>query len=441
MVFAGFSEPKRLSNLKRAFKYAGDILNIPALVRLWDGSEIVLSEGEPSLTLSIASPGVVASLLKCPTLDNIVGHYAVGNIAVESGDLIGDLKFIRQRIKKKDVRRLSKIYLLRLLWPFILVKSAKAASKHGFENDDSGASHDNARNQNYIQFHYDVGNDFYRLFLDPEMLYSCAYFKQAQGSLEQAQLDKMEMICRKLRLKPGDRFLDIGCGWGGLICYAAAHYGVKAHGITLSQEQYAFAQEKIRALGLGGRVTVEIRDYRMMEGTFDKIASIGMFEHIGLANFPLYFGKIRSLLSDRGIVLNHGIARRAKSKGKNALTRLTPEKRMILKYIFPGAELAPIGHSLNEMEAQGFEVHDVEAWREHYALTCEHWCRRLFSNKKQAIVMVGQERYNLWLAYLAGVAMGFAAGSILIFQTVASKRSKEKGASGLPLTREELYRK
>lgn len=431
---------KILNRTKHALRHISDSLNVPIAVQLWDGSKVALSQ-EPAddITLYIKSPGVIASLLKCPTLDNIVRHYAVGNLVFQGTDLISDMQRVRTRIRKKDLKRINKMYLLRTLWPFLFVGSTKAIPTHDFKKDEAGATHKNEHNKNYIQFHYDVGNDFYQLFLDPEMLYSCAYFKEAHGSLAQAQLDKMEMICRKLRLKPGERFLDIGCGWGGLICYAATHYGVKAHGITLSEEQYAFAKEKIRTLGLQDRVTVEIRDYQAMEGTFDKIASIGMFEHIGIANFPKYFQKIRSLLRDGGVVLNHGIARRAKADRKKMLTSLTPEKRMILKYIFPGSELAPIGHSVNEMEANGFEIHDVEAWREHYALTCQHWCKRLSANKEAAIALVGEERYNLWVAYLAGVSMGFSAGSILIFQTVASKRAKEKGPSGLPLTRADLY--
>jgi len=234
--------------------------------------------------------------------------------------------------------------------------------------------------------------------------------------------------------------LDIGSGWGALLCYAAQHYGVQAHGVTLSQEQYEFTKAKIAALGLEDQVTVEIRDYLALEGRYDKVSSIGMFEHVGIANFPTYFRKVNSLLKDKGLFLNHAIARRGKRDQKAALTRITPEKRLILKYIFPGSELAPIGYSVNVMEAYGFEIHDVEAWREHYALTTRRWCERLQANKDKAVAMVGLERYNLWIAYLAGVSFGFTAGSILIFQTLGSKRAKAKGLSGLPPTRADLYR-
>ena len=205
----------------------------------------------------------------------------------------------------------------------------------------------------------------------------------------------MEMICRKLRLEPGESMLDIGCGWGGLICYAASHYGVKAHGVTLSQQQHDFAQAKIRRLGLEKRVTVELRDYRDLDGSYDKIASIGMFEHIGVANYPNYFSKVRSMLRDRGILLNHALARSSK-KTKRKARKIRPERKLLLKYIFPGSELTSVGFTQDSMEHHGFEVHDVEALREHYALTCRAWCKRLSANQEKAIKLVGYERYRMW---------------------------------------------
>jgi cyclopropane-fatty-acyl-phospholipid synthase len=428
---------KLTESLRAALAHVGATVPVPLCVALWDGSQVALSDDKAAPVISIRTAGVVASLLKRPSLENLVRHYATGNIAFE-GDLMATGEAVRARLKKKDIKRLSKALLLRHLWPFMLTRGEKALPRH--EYGKGATEHANSSNQEYIRFHYDVGNDFYKLFLDPEMQYSCAYFTDWSNSLEQAQKDKLDMICRKLRLKPGEKFLDIGCGWGGLLCHAAKHYGVTAHGITLSQEQHDFTREKIRALGLEGQVTVEIRDYLALEGSYDKIASIGMFEHVGIANFPAYFRKIRSLLKDRGVLLNHAIARRGKADGRKALTHITPEKRMILKYIFPGSELAPIGHSVNVMEACGFEVHDVEAWREHYALTTRRWCERLTANKERAVALVGRERYNLWVAYLAGVSFGFKAGSILIFQTLATKRGKEKGLSGLPPTRADLYR-
>jgi cyclopropane-fatty-acyl-phospholipid synthase len=432
------SDAKKLSaSFRSALQHIGATLPVPLQVKLWDGSHVALSEDKNAGVISIRSAGVISSLLKRPNLENLVRHYATGNIAFD-GDLMSTGDAVRARLKKKDIKRLNKGLLFRQLWPFLLTRGEKALPRHTYGK--GATEHANSSNQQYIQFHYDVGNEFYQLFLDPEMQYSCAYFIDWDNPLEQAQKDKLDMICRKLRLKPGDRFLDIGCGWGGLLCHAVKHYGVIGHGITLSQEQHDFTRAKIHKLGLEKQATVEIRDYLALEGSYDKIASIGMFEHVGIANFGTYFRKIRSLLCDKGLLLNHSIARCGKADSKKALTHLTPEKRMILKYIFPGSELAPIGHSLNSMEACGFEVHDVEAWREHYALTTRRWCERLTENKERAIALVGQERYNLWVAYLAGVSFGFKAGSILIFQTLASKRAKEKGFSDLPPTRADLYK-
>ena len=259
------------------------------------------------------------------------------------------------------------------------------------------------------------------------------------NSLDTAQHDKLEMICRKLRLQPGEKMLDIGCGWGGLICHAARHHGVQAHGITLSQTQFDFATAKVKRLGLEERVTVELRDYSTLEGTYDKIASIGMFEHIGIANMPeILSSKINSLLRDRGILLNHGISRHAKAT-RRAARKIRPERRLLLKYIFPGSELDNVGHTTDLLEICGFEVHDIEAWREHYALTTRHWYRNLMARRQEAIDLVGPEKFRMWALYLAGVSIGFADGSMHICQIVATKHSA-KGPSGLPLTRADLYR-
>jgi cyclopropane-fatty-acyl-phospholipid synthase len=435
-----FSDTTLLKKMQQMLTHIGQVLNIPLQIVLWDGSAISLSTAQatPTLSLKIADKGVVASLLKRPNLENLMRHYAVGNLSFNHDDIFDTVQTLRQNIQKKQIKQLNKMQILRALWPFLWVKSKHGSLQHSYDGDEKGAQGNQRNNQDYIQFHYDVSNDFYQLFLDDEMQYSCGYFTHWDNSLAQAQHDKLDMICKKLRLKSGEKFLDIGCGWGGLICHAAQHYGVHAHGITLSQNQYDFAKAKIERLGLQDKITLEIRDYATLDGVYDKISSIGMFEHIGLDHFPSYFKKVNSLLRDRGIFLNHGIACRAKSNAKTR-KRITPEKQLLLKYIFPGSELAPIGFSLNAMESYGFEIHEVEAWREHYAHTCKYWYQNLTANKEQAIKQVGRERYYLWVAYLAGVSFGFNAGSMLIFQTLASKRGKIKGPSGLPPTRADLY--
>jgi len=415
----------------------GRHLGVPVGVRLWDGSVTPLGIAAANgVTISIAGPGVIASLLRRPTLDRLIRLYAHGEIGFEGGTLIDLGEALGDGGGRKRLRQMRKTTLLKSLWPFLLAPGASLARSRDFTGDETGEGRAKAQNRDFIQFHYDVGNDFYRLFLDPEMQYSCAYFTDWGNALEVAQHDKLEMICRKLRLKPGDRLLDIGCGWGGLVCHAAEHYGARAHGITLSQAQLALARERVAAKGLGALVTLEIRDYADLTGSYDKIASIGMYEHIGIANIPRYFATVRGLLAEDGLFLNHAISRRSKRKKRRFAARA--EQRALLKYIFPGGELDDIGHSVAAMEQAGFEVHDVEAWRRHYALTTRHWCERLTARRKEAVALVGEETYRIWVAYLAGCSLAFTRGTARIYQTLASKSAK--GEAPLPPTRADLYR-
>ncbi|MGH6814527.1 MAG: class I SAM-dependent methyltransferase [Hyphomicrobiaceae bacterium] len=423
-------DDRLLAAARALVREVAGVLDLDVSVRLWDGSLVPLGRAVASpLTLTIADPGVIAGLVRRPTLDRLIRSYAHGRIGIEGGTLI-DLGLTtgseeaRARFKRFSLRR-----LIRHLLPFLTVAADAGTRTREFA---AGKGGDSA----YIQFHYDVGNDFYRLFLDPQMVYSCAYFTEWPQSLEQAQSDKLDMICRKLRLQPGERFLDIGCGWGALICHAAVRYDVTAHGITLSKEQAAFARSKIAAMGLDGRVTVALQDYRDVTGTYDKIASIGMYEHIGRANISGYMTTVRRALSDRGLFLNHAISRRAKQRQRRFGAR--PEQRALLKYIFPGGELDDIGHTVAAMEQAGFEVYDVEGWRWHYALTTRHWCERLYANRDKAEALVGAPVVRLWLAYLAGCSLAFQRGSARIFQTLAGKSAK--GLPPVPPTRADLYR-
>jgi cyclopropane-fatty-acyl-phospholipid synthase len=436
-MFARTAE-KQLRAARRVLEHLGQSLDAPVSVRLWDGSLVPLGpvNGSP-FSIGISGPGVIGSLLRRPTLENLVRHYACGQIDFQGGDLIQFGDVVRVPKSKARLRSLNKLFLLRQAWPFLFAAAERPTAKHEFNGDAFGRAVEVRTNQDYIQFHYDLGNEFYALFLGEQMQYSCGYFTDWTNSLDQAQHDKLELICRKLRLKPGETLLDIGCGWGGLICYAAQHFGVRAHGVTLSQTQLDYTREKIRRLGLEDQVRVELRDYTTLDETYDKIASIGMFEHVGIAHLPAYFQKLYSLLRDRGILLNHGIARGAKAS-KKRFQKLRPEHRLMAKYIFPGGELDHIGHCLELMEATKFEVHDVEGWREHYAMTTRHWCQRLSARREEAIQLVGPERYRLWVAYLAGVSFSFQDGSLRIFQVVASKHAA-KGRAELPPTRADLY--
>ena len=431
-------DDKRLVAARRLLKHAAQELQADLSVRLWNGEIVPLGpQARQDVLLTIESPDAVSRLVRRPRLTTLVELLAAGELGIEGGTLL-DVAARRGSISRKGLlKRLDKRLLVTSLLPFVFGRHASSLPNHAYAGAQTARDRDGRDNKALVQFHYDLSNAFYALFLDPEMVYSCAYFPDWEASLEEAQVAKLDMICRKLRLKPGERFLDIGCGWGGLVCHAARHYGVQAHGVTLSLAQLDFAKEKIQRLGLQDRVTVELRDYRELSGTWDKIASIGMFEHVGLDNHAAYFTKMRDLLRPRGLLLNHAITRRAKRDAR-AFRRKRPEYAAVVNYIFPGSELDHIGNSVASMERHGFEVHDVEGWREHYARTTRLWCERLYANREAAEREVGAAKTRLWLLYLAGVSLGFDGGSIGIFQTLASKRTR--GPSGLPPTRADLYR-
>jgi cyclopropane-fatty-acyl-phospholipid synthase len=292
-------------------------------------------------------------------------------------------------------------------------------------------------NQRNISHHYDVSNAFYRMWLDSRMVYSCAYFHKPDDSLDDAQAQKLDHICRKLRLAKGERFLDIGCGWGALIFWAAENYGVNATGITLSRNQYEHMREQIAVRGLGDRVRVELRDYAKLpdEEAFDKIASVGMFEHVGPRNYDRYFGKIRRILVPGGFVLNHGITH-------NALSRRSLGSgigEFVEEYVFPGGELAHVSRVVEGLAAQGLEVVDGEALREHYARTLWHWVDRLEAHADAARADVGEEKYRIWRIYMAGSAHAFDRGWLSLWQLLAGKPLAD-GRLPHPLTRAHVYR-
>jgi cyclopropane-fatty-acyl-phospholipid synthase len=432
------NNPRHLAAARNLLEHVGQHVETGLSVKLWDGSIVPVGQDPiPGLHVVIRDAGVLGSLLRRPSLERLLQQYVTAGIDFEGADLVTLINTARERRTRHWQRRLEKPYLLRQALSLIAARSPTRADGLRYAGDDTGRATAKRDEKHFVQFHYDVSNEFYSLFLDPEMQYSCGYFRSWENSLEQAQQDKLDMICRKLRLAPGERMLDIGCGWGGLLVYAAQKYGIEGHGVTLSERQYEFALEKVRRFGLEDRVRLELRDYRELSGEYDKIASIGMYEHVGLANMEEYFRKVRSLMRDRGVFLNHGITRRAK-RSKRRFHRISPGRRVILKYVFPGSDLDHVGSSVAHLEASGFEVHDVEGWREHYARTTELWSQRLEARREEAIEHVGEDRYRMWVAYLAAVSVSFTDGSLRIFQTVATKH-KAKGVSGMPPTREDLY--
>ncbi len=426
---------ERLSSFKRLLTHARERLGLDIGFVLWDGSTIPPDLHSDAIAVVIADEGAVAALIRKPKLDTLANLWVTERIDIRNGTFF-DLVARRPKTRTRELlRNIDKKLALATAAKFLFVRRG---GPWPLENvgSDKAVSGNEAANKENIQYHYDVSNAFYALFLDPEMVYSCGYFIDWSNDIATAQRDKLDMICRKLRLKPGDEFLDIGCGWGSLVCHAAQHYGVRAHGVTLAENQYSLAKDKVGRLGLQDRVTIELKDYTKLEGSFDKIASIGMFEHVGLNNHATYFQTIDRLLKTRGLYLHHAIARAAK-RDERLFRRKRPEAAALARYIFPGGELDHIGMTTANLERRGFEVHDVEGWREHYARTCRLWHDRLLANYEAAEREVGGVKTRLWLAYFAGCSIAFERNTARIFQTLSSKRAR--GPSGLPPTRADLY--
>jgi cyclopropane-fatty-acyl-phospholipid synthase len=299
--------------------------------------------------------------------------------------------------------------------------------------DRNKPRHSIERDRHAIAYHYDVSNDFYRLWLDRRMVYSCGYFEDASRDLESAQTAKLEYLCRKLRLQEGQEVLDIGCGWGGLAMYAAEHYRVNVTGVTLSREQADWAAERASRARLGGRVRIRCQDYRALEKglCFDAAVSVGMSEHVGREKLPEYFSGVWALLKPGGVFLNHAI-------GEGCRYRPSRGPSFIDEYVFPDSDIPPIESVLASAAASGFEVRDVENLREHYALTLRHWVRRLESSHDEAVAVVSEATYRVWRLYMAGSAHGFDRGRLAVYQVLLA-RPDEKGRSHLPLTRKGWY--
>jgi cyclopropane-fatty-acyl-phospholipid synthase len=407
-------------------------------MRLWNGTSLqvgALSPGgrESQFTLVFRNPSAVYSAVLGRDPLRFAESYFRGEMDIE-GDFFAALGL---RTHLDDLRMSvgekvgAAVMALRL--------RAQTADRHQAQpvatpwNGRTIKAHSRLENREAVQFHYDVSNEFYALWLDRAMVYSCAYFETADTDLDCAQQAKLEHICRKLRLQPGESFLDIGCGWGALVIHAAQRYGVRAHGVTLSPRQLKVAQERILQAGLEDRVSVELLDYRDLAGdsVYDKIASVGMFEHVGVKNLPGYFSVAHRLLKPHGLFLNHGITHDCDGWKDSSSTEF------INRYVFPGAELDRISNIQRFMETAGFEIADVEALRPHYALTLRHWVARLEKNHARALEYVDEATYRVWRLYMTACALDFEAGGIGIYQVLAGKRAAAN--LSLPLTRRHLY--
>jgi cyclopropane-fatty-acyl-phospholipid synthase len=395
-------------------------------VALWDGTRW---DPEPGsfcrFTWHINNPGALRATLRSERQAALGEAYARGDFDV-SGDILAIFSLAEYLAKK----RFTAAEKLRLL-PLLLTLPEES---HDFDLPAKigGRLHSKTRDRQAVSFHYDLSNDFYQLWLDPQMVYSCAYFSSADDSLDDAQRQKLDYVCRKLRLQPGERLLDIGCGWGGLIMHAAREYGVNAIGITLSEEQLRLAQNRIAEAGLESRCKVRLLDYRdaVQLGEFDKLVSVGMIEHVGENRLPEYFQNAYGLLAPGGVFLNHGIAR-AGDREKLAEPTFTDE------FVFPDGDLVPISTTLRCAEQSGFEIRDVENLREHYFLTLCHWLRRLEASAAEARRIIGETKYRLWRLYLAGSAYYFQTGKLGLYQSLLTKN--RKGKSPVPLRREDWY--
>jgi cyclopropane-fatty-acyl-phospholipid synthase len=430
---------KRLESLKRLLTDVHKRLALDFGFALWDGSRAPADYPKDGLAIAIADEGAIAGIVRKPTIDTFLNLWVSARIDITNGtvfDLIERRPKVRSRQIPKQVNwRLALDVMRRFLFvsrggPWPLEKMPKHKPGSG----------DSAENKKNISYHYDVSNKFYDTFLDPERGYTCGYFHD-WGPLDQAtaQKNKFDYICRKLRLKPGERMLDIGCGWIGLLTHAVQNYGVIGHGVTLSEDQVSWSQDKIKWLGLSDRITVELRDYASLEGEgrFDKISQVEMFEHIGLAAHPKYFQTIHRLLKPDGLYLHHASTRLAKRDDKTFLKK-RPEVIALTRYIWPGGEFDHIGMLLTNLERFGFEVHDVEDWREHYQRTFRQWHDDLYRNQEKAIAESGLVTTRMFLSWMAGCSVAFERNTAAVYQTLVSKR--RRGPSGLPPTRADLYR-
>jgi cyclopropane-fatty-acyl-phospholipid synthase len=393
-------------------------------IELWDGSRIAATH-EERFALRFVVPGALRTAFSPPVELSAGRAFAAGLVDVD-GDLELAIERLAEAVAALNPLRAQRLVRLLRRMPRAALPLLREARLHG-------RLHSRARDRAAIGFHYDQPVDFYRTFLDRELVYSCAYYDEGVESVDEAQLAKLDYTLRKVRLRPGERLLDIGCGWGALVIRAAQRFGAIALGITLSRKQYEEAKQRVELASLGDRARIELRDYRELRGErFDKIVSIGMFEHVGRARLPAYFRAAYDALRPGGLFLNHGIADESKThKGGRS-------SGFMGRFIFPDGELVAVADALRIAERSGFEVRDIENLREHYARTLRAWIANLERNRAAAVAAAGEQSYRAWRLYLAGSAQGFRVGRMGVFQSLLA-RPRGDGHVELPPTRRDLY--
>ncbi|MBX5470134.1 MAG: class I SAM-dependent methyltransferase [Thermoleophilaceae bacterium] len=378
-------------------------------IRFWDGSEIGPTDGLPAdFTLRLTSPQALGHLLWAPGQLGLARAWVAGAVELD-GDLDHALRTLRERARgaRLDARALARLAALAArhgAWRRPPVPASEARVR--------GRRHSLRRDSQAVRHHYDVPTAFYRLVLGPSMVYSCACFDDPDEPLETAQERKLDLICRKLELREGERFLDVGCGWGSLVIHAAREYGARAVGVTLSPEQAREAERRIEEAGLRDRCEVRVLDYReLSDGPYDKIASVGMYEHVGASGLDRYFKQLTALLRPGGALLNHGITRNAPRPKRTGA--------FIHRYVFPDGHLHPIGDVVAAVGRSGLELRHLETLREHYAITLRRWVANLEANRDEAARLAGADRERIWRLYMTGSAQAFEEGELGVYQTLA----------------------
>jgi cyclopropane-fatty-acyl-phospholipid synthase len=396
-------------------------------VRLWDGTEWEPDgTNDARFTLVLRHPGALRAMLLPPDELSLAEAYVNDDF-----DIHGDIEAVFPLADHVLAETLSAADRVRL-GRGLLALPRGAGAREDAGTRLGGRKHSRARDRQAVTYHYDRSNEFFELFLDSRMVYSCAYFAEPDLDLETAQERKLDYICRKLRLQRGERLLDVGCGWGGLAIHAAARYGADVVAITLSERQAELARERVAAAGLDTTCRIEVRDYREVDEAeaYDKLVSVGMFEHVGERLLPEYFARAWRALRPGGVFLNHGIARAFDARPRRG-------RSFTQRYVFPDGELVPIATTRAAAEAAGFELRDVESLREHYVLTLRHWVRRLEARRDEARRTAGEKTYRVWRLYMAASAYGFEKGRLSVHQALLAKPAD--GASGLPLARSDWY--